>query len=47
MLSAIFIHGMFWTGVFTTIKKIVIPATEGAIDGFKKGRKEYKEEKKK
>lgn len=47
IIGAILVHGMFWTGVFTTIKNVVIPATEGAIDGIKQGKKELKETKKK
>ena len=47
IIGAILVHGMFWTGVFTTIKNVVIPATEGAIDGIKQGKKELKEAKKK
>ena len=43
IIGTILIHGMFWTGVFTTIKNVVVPAVEGAVDGVKAGRKEIKE----
>ena len=43
MFTVIFVHAMFWVGVYETTKKVVIPAAEKLVNNMKKGKMEVTE----
>jgi len=40
MFTVIFVHAMFWVGVYETTKKVVIPTAEKLVNNMKKGKTE-------